>query len=73
MVSDNVYERLDNIKKAKRHSFSELFTELLEKPERKNWARSIKVLAGTWKESKEGKKTEAELKKGWTKWTKKYA
>ena len=73
MVSDEVYYKLDKIKKTKNYSFSELFMTLLDKPDRKNWAKSIEALIGTWKESEEDRKMEAELKKGWNKWNKGFA
>lgn len=73
MVSDEIYAKLDKAKRAKNYSFSELFSELLEMPDRKNWANSIKSLAGTWEKTKEDEKITAELKKGWANWNKKYA
>lgn len=72
MISDSVYFKLKKIKEIRNESFSEVINDYLEKP--KKTGAGLKECLGILKDDKAyGKEWKETLRKGWSRWNKKYA
>ena len=73
MIADKTYDKLKKMKETQHMSFTQLLESLTTQDERKQRYERILALKGTWKDTKEDREIEKEIKEGWKKWTKKYA
>lgn len=70
MISNELYEELKKLKKEE--SFTELIKDLLDSKRPKK-GYELRNCLGILKKDKEWEEVEKTLKKGWKKWTNKYA
>lgn len=71
-VSDNAYEELKKLKEKNNKSFSEIIMGLVNRNENKT-VYNLQKHFGILKGDKEYKKIQKELKKGWSRWQKRYS
>ncbi|MBI2508082.1 antitoxin VapB family protein [Candidatus Woesearchaeota archaeon] len=71
MISNDVYERLKNIKEREDKSFSEVVIECLDS--HKKTGKDLMKCFGILKDDKEYDKIMKDTRKRWAEWTKKYA
>ena len=72
MVSNEVYEELKKLKTPEDKSFSEVIIELVREKRQKT-GYDLKKHFGVLKGDKEYDEIKKELKKGWSRWQKRYA
>lgn len=72
MISNDAYEKLKDIKEREEKSFSEVVVELVEDKKMKR-GKGLRECLGILKGDKEYDEVMKWTKKGWDRWSKKYA